>query len=98
MEVVEKEAAKRKARQSATLARKYQSVFSSPDGKAVLHDLMKAHGMLSSSYNGKFEDTVYNEGSRAVVLRIFKILNTKPEELVEAIDKLLNKEGENELY
>lgn len=98
MEVQEKEKAQRKARQSASLARKYQSVFGTNDGKAVLYDLMKAHGMLSSSYNGKFEDTVYNEGSRSVVLRIFKILNTQPEELVLMIDKLLNKEGEDELY
>jgi len=98
MELQEKEKAQRKARQSASLARKYQELFASPTGKVILHDMMKAHGFLSSSYNGKFEDTVYNEGARSVVLRIFKILNTQPEEIVQSIDKLLNKEEDDDVY
>lgn len=64
----------------------YQSVFSGPSGKAVLDDLMKAHNILSSTFDGDVNKTIFKEGERNVVLRILTILKINTNKLQQRID------------
>lgn len=62
--------------------RDYQTVFSTPAGKRVLADLIRTAGVNRSSFTAGQPDTVaYNEGKRAIVLRILNRLHVAPEEV-----------------
>ena len=63
-------------KENAILLERYKKVFSGVAGQEVLKDLMERFSFLKSSYNGNLNDTVYNEGSRAVVLFIMSQLET----------------------
>lgn len=76
---------KRHALRGVEKLEKYQKVFSSPDGEWVLNDMMAAHGMLSSSFQGRASDTIFKEGERNVVLRILTLLRSNPADLRERI-------------
>lgn len=76
---------KKLAEKSVTKISVYQKVFSGPDGQAVLLDLMAAHGMLQSTYTGDVHQMLIKEGERNAVLRILKLLNTDPKQLMERI-------------
>lgn len=65
----------------------YQSVFAGPNGKAVLDDLMKNHHILSNTFTGDANQTIFNEGERNVVLRIMSILKLNTNRLQQRIDK-----------
>lgn len=65
----------------------YQAVFSTAQGRAVLHDLMSAHNMLVPTYAKDVNDMLINEGERRVVLRILTFLNTDPRTLLERIEE-----------
>lgn len=53
------------------LVNDYHDTFSSETGKAVLLDLMKRSGILSTSMiKGDPHMTAFNEGKRAIVLEI----------------------------
>lgn len=63
--------------------RRYQTVFSSPDGKWVLDDLIKVHhilGPLPDRHPGEIHRA---EGERNAILRIMSILNMDPVKLEE---------------
>lgn len=64
----------------------YKETFATPAGKIVLSDLMKSLCFMSSTIGETPEQTYYNEGARAVVLRILKTLDAKPEDYKELID------------
>lgn len=68
----------------------YQSTFSSPHGKRVLHDLMVAHHMMDPMMPADAFNLALKEGERNVVLRILSVLKTSPEDL----QKLLNRGDE----
>lgn len=72
---------------------RFQQVFGSEAGKAVLYDLMKFGHMLHSSFSPKDPyETAFREGERNIVLRIMSVLEMDPEQLKQRI-----KEGqENE--
>lgn len=62
----------------------YRAVFASEDGKAVLHDLARRHGVLASVYAiGRPQDDglaralemAHADGERNVVLGIIRLLN-----------------------
>ena len=53
------------------LARRYQSLFSTPEGQLVLEDL-KQRGFI---YDTTESDTHVNEGSRQMILYIIKMLD-----------------------
>lgn len=64
----------------------YQQVFSGPNGQWVLHDLMDAHGMLSTTIRKDGTIDIGKEGERTVVLRILAQLQTNVAELRERIE------------
>jgi hypothetical protein len=56
----------------------YNKVFNTDDGKAVFDDLMAICGVDTVSADlGNTNITYYNEGARAVGLKIKKIINQK---------------------
>lgn len=82
------------AKQKNAVARKgyakvvdYQAIFNSPQGRAVLYDLMETHGMLRSSYTKDASEALFKEGERNVILRILTLLNTNPVTLLERIEE-----------
>jgi hypothetical protein len=76
---------KRHAKRGVKKLEMYRKVFSGPDGEWVLNDLMSAHSMLNSTFNGNVRDMLLREGERNVVLRILTILKSSPEDLRERI-------------
>lgn len=62
----------------------YHQVFNSPQGKRVLLDLMNQHYVLRSTIvKDDFVSLEYQEGQRAVVLRILALLKINPNEMFE---------------
>lgn len=82
----------KKASQQAGLVQSYQNVFNTIDGKAVLFDLMKKHGILSSSFDGNVNTLLVKEGERKVVLEILNKLNYNVNKMKERIDEYVNQE------
>lgn len=64
----------------------YDQVFKSPAGQIVLLDMMKQHGILSSTFKGDINDMLIKEGERNCVLRILHILKMDVKEILERID------------
>lgn len=78
---------KQKALRGIARIRLYHKVFAGPDGRAVLYDLMRTHGILSSNFDKDPAVLASREGERGVVLRIMQILKTDPKQLEERIDE-----------
>lgn len=62
----------------------YHHVFDTPQGKAVLHDLARRHGVLASTYLigasqsdgiARALEMAHAEGERNVILGIIRLLN-----------------------
>jgi hypothetical protein len=71
--------------------RDYKTVFSTDAGKRVLHDMMQAHRVLSSTFvKGDPDSTILHEGERNVVLRILAILKTSPEDMHRMLEEIHN--------
>jgi hypothetical protein len=64
----------------------YQKVFSGPDGRAVLYDMMATHGMLTP-HHVDTNKMLLKEGERLVVLRILSILKVDVKQLLERIEE-----------
>lgn len=62
-------------------AKDYKRTFSSDQGQRVLHDLMREHKMMHSTYTRDKDEMIYMEGQRNVVLRILTLLEVDPEKL-----------------
>jgi hypothetical protein len=76
-----------KAKEKLKIIQLYQKVFSGPDGKKVLEDLMRTHHYLGSTFGGKVENEIYfKEGERNVVLRILALLKLDVKQIQERID------------
>lgn len=65
-----------------SLIQDYKRVFSSEQGKRVLHDLMNEHGFLKSSFTKDAHEMAFKEGGRNAVLRIMSVCEMDPD-LVE---------------
>lgn len=77
-----------KAKAGRKLISQYKKVFGSPEGKAVLYDLMRANHVLSSTYDPTVESHVFlREGQRNAVLRILTILKMNPEMYLKEINE-----------
>jgi hypothetical protein len=78
---------KKNLEKSKKLISQYKRLFSTSDGKAVLHDLMLGHHYLNSStfVPGDPYQSAKNEGSREVVIKIIAILKMDPEKLNEFV-------------
>ncbi len=82
---MDKEKQVRVAKKAAGKTYKYQQVFNSPEGQEVLKDLMNAHHVLSSTFDGDIRKTIFREGERNVVLRILSILKMDVQQMQERI-------------
>lgn len=69
------------------LQQEYKTVFESPEGQGVLHDLFRECGVFKTSMdNNSSNMTAFNEGKRAIALHIQSRLRT---DNVLAIQRLL---------
>ena len=73
----------------------YQKTFDTDEGKAVLLDLIKSCGILTTTYSNDPYETAYREGERSVVLRILKTINTDPAKIMELMKLGNQKDIEN---
>lgn len=76
---------KDKLEKTRKIITQYKKVFSSPDGKAVLHDLMKSNFMISTTPHVPGDDgsTFKNIGKQEVVKGILHLLKVDPEEFLK---------------
>jgi hypothetical protein len=65
----------------------YKKVFSSPEGRRVLYDLMDQHRVLSSTFLNDVNQMLIYEGERNAVLRILTILKIDPNEFLKRIEE-----------
>lgn len=66
----------------------YHHVFSSVEGKRVLHDMMKAHYVLSTTHvPNDMVATAHNEGERNAVIRILAILKVTPAKMQRLMEE-----------
>ena len=72
---------KRRAAKAKDLYQAYRRVFSTEDGQKILKDLMRSCHYNGSSVGQDVYETYYNEGERAVVLRILKTSKMTIEEI-----------------
>jgi len=75
----------------------YKKLFSTDDGKKVLHDLMKSCHIMTSTLETDPILMAHNEGARSIVLRILRTIQTDPDQM-EALLKLGQSEGEEDEY
>lgn len=75
-----------------TLLQSYQKVFSGPEGKAVLRDLISNSFMTSPTIAGEEFGLAkadilmsYREGMRGMMLHIFSNLQIKPDEILQEL-------------
>lgn len=66
---------KNRKKEPATPEEYYNTFSQSPSGRHVLTDMMKAHHVLSSSFEPDSYATAFREGERNTVLRILTILD-----------------------
>lgn len=85
MDKTQEERDRARAVKAAARIRAYKSVFSTPLGKKVLHDMMKAHGMMRS-HPADPQLMALKEGERLVILRILQLMETNPAKLIERIE------------
>lgn len=72
------------------LVKAYRELFSSDEGKEVLHDLCKSCNMYTSTFDGNPHEMAYKEGARSVVLRILRTVDIDPHEL----DRMIKRQQE----
>lgn len=61
----------------------YAAAFGTPEGRAVLADLMRASGVLAVSHTpGDSHETAYAEGRRSVGLHIINMMKWNEAELL----------------
>ena len=64
-----------KAQLKITLLQAYQKVFDSPEGKMVLHDMMKSNGMFTSTFHENPHTMAYLEGRRSMLTDLVATMN-----------------------
>lgn len=74
-----------RAKKQISVRRAYQDVFNSPQGKLVLHDLMREHDILSVPRSLDHAQLSFDAGAQSVLKRIFVYLNTDVKNLEERI-------------
>ena len=77
------------AKKRATIVTAYQKIFSTPEGKKVLYDLMKNHHILTPIFGKGLSDKEIfaREGDRNVFLRILSMLKIDAKELYDRIEE-----------
>jgi hypothetical protein len=64
----------KKSQRKLDILKSYQDVFDSPQGKEVLHDMMKTNGMFSTTFNENPYTMAYLEGRRSFVADLLVLL------------------------
>ena len=77
----------------------YRATFGSEHGQRVLHDLMGRYWMLMplSAKSVIVDSVLFREGQRCVVLDILQVLATKPAELIQRRERILEQFGFEEI-
>ncbi len=73
----------------------YDKTFSSPEGRAVLIDLMTSAGVTSPSldYNNPNPTLMaFNDGAKSIIHRIIEQLNMSPERYLETLEQKTKEE------
>ena len=85
-------------RKKLDLVKNYRYVFNTPEGKAVLSDLMNQGFVLKPTHDPKSSEAgLKNEGKRELVLYIMAQLNVDPVQLLEKIKRAKQEDSRYEL-
>lgn len=78
-----------KLEKSKKLISQYKRVFSTPEGKAVLYDLMKGNFLVSSTpfVPGSDSATFINIGKQQLVMSILHLLKIDPETYLKHVEE-----------
>lgn len=78
-----------KLEKSKRIISQYKKVFSTPDGRAVLHDMMRGNYMLWTSPHviGDDASTMKNVGKQELVKGILHILKMDPEQFLNLMNE-----------
>jgi len=85
---------KKKATEASKVYNAYRRLFSTDDGKTVLNDLMKCCYVHRPTIGQTPEETYFNEGQRAVVIRILETSNKSSEEINTMIKAMVKQEND----
>lgn len=78
-----------KLEKSKKILSQYKKVFNTPDGRAVLHDLMRGNYMIWTSPHviGDDASTFKNVGKQELVKSILHILKIDPEKFLAIVNE-----------
>lgn len=76
----------RAQKRSMAKVNNYKKVFSSPEGRSVLLDLMKTHYMFDDLFAPDAMELSARVGERAVVVRILKMMKLDLDQMRERIE------------
>lgn len=76
----------KQAKKTLAKIQDYRDVFSSPQGRKVLHDMMYHHGMMTP-HPIDTTKAALKEGERLVILRILTLLKTDMKQLAERMEE-----------
>lgn len=76
-----------RAARAVKKVQQYQKVFSGPDGRAVLYDLMQSAGMLTIIPDPNPNEALVQQGERNMVLKILLMLKADTQQLLERIEE-----------
>jgi len=68
--------------------RDYSILFSSPEGKRVLDDLILHSGMLNSSFNSDPLILAHDEGGTDIIRYILSVLKYSPKDFISHIEEI----------
>jgi hypothetical protein len=79
---------KEKIEKSKKVISQYKKVFGSPEGKAVLYDLMKSNFLIHSSVMAERDsETFANIGRQDLVKKIIQLLRIDPETFLQQMEE-----------
>lgn len=77
-----------RARKAQKLVAKYHRVFTSTEGKEVLADLARSNFIHRTTFvPGDAYFSAYNEGQRAAILDIFRLLKLDPSQFLNQMNE-----------
>ena len=83
-----------RSKQQKVMLSYYRKVFTSTEGRKVLHDMMRTFHVMDTTFDPDPRTHAFNEGERSVVVRLLKTINTDPEALEKAIKGKLEEDYE----
>ncbi len=74
------------------LKRKYQTVFSTPEGQEVLAHILRVAGVTNPRFTTDNEQTRINEGERRLAMSIFKQVHSSTDHLIKLMQDEIDKQ------